>query len=113
MLNERSIEREALIYHLRVFDIASDQVIGYVDDINTEGVKLLSEEPIPPNKISRYRMELPKFYEGKNSVEFMAVTTWSEGNRSSDGFCDCGVKFLNLDPVERERISQLIGGYHI
>lgn len=113
VLNERNSNREALIYHLRVFDAETNKVIGYIDDISTTGARLLSEEPIPPHKVCRYRMELPRFYEGKKSVEFDAVTAWSEGDCDRCDFCDSGVEFVELDPMEKERISQLIGGYHI
>lgn len=113
MLNERCAERESLIYHLRVFDTESDKVVGYLDDISTMGARLLSENPIPAHTTSRYRLELPRFYEGKRTVEFEAETTWATGDCSSRDFCDCGIKFIDLDPLDRERISQLIGSYHI
>ena len=113
MLDERHVNREELIYHLRVFDAHSNQVVGYIDDINISGAKLLSEEPIPVNKVSQYRMELPRFFEGKKSIEFLAQTTWSGAHAEKNDFCDCGVKFLDLDPLERERISQLISDYHL
>jgi hypothetical protein len=111
---ERSAHREALIYHLRVFDAESNHVVGYVDDINTEGVKLLCEDPIPTNTVSKYRLELPRFFEGKKSVEFVARTAWSDGDDASKvDYYDCGVKFIDLEPQGRERISQLISGYHM
>lgn len=113
MFDERNADREALIYNLRVFDVITNRVIGYVEDISVSGARLLSEEPIAAKKMSRYRLELPKFYEGKRSVEFSAVTTWSQGDDCNRNFCDCGVRFVDLDPLERERISQLIGAFHI
>jgi len=117
LLDERHCEREALIYHLRVFDVDTDQVVGYIDDISVDGVRLLSEQPIPAYHVHRYRLELPKHYEGKRTVEFFGVTTWTSGwpsgNDEKNDFYDCGVKFLDLDPLEKERISQLIGGFRL
>lgn len=113
MLDERVAERESLIYNLRVFDVTTDSVVGYIDDISITGARLISEQPIPLQTLSRYRLELPKFYEGKRCVEFSAVATWSQGENNDRSFCDCGVEFIDLDPLDRERISQLIGGYHI
>ena len=113
VFDERRQDRESLIYHLRVFDLATNKVIGYVDDITTEGARLLSDEPIQPNSVHKYRLELPQFLEGKRSIELNALTTWSADEQASANFYDCGLKFIDTSPIEKERLTQLICSYRL
>ena len=59
MVEKRQLKRRHLIYYLRVFDRTTDQLIGYLVDITTGGLKLMSEEPLDINKTLQLRMELP------------------------------------------------------
>ena len=112
MSDERSVERVSLIYHLRVFDPAVEQVVGYVDDISIKGARILSEYPLP-SRVTNYRLELPFHHQGKRSVDLNAVTAWSNSENGVEGFIDTGVRFVDLCPMDQERLSRLIGGYHL
>jgi hypothetical protein len=76
MLERRKLKRRHLIYYLRVFNRLNDALVGHLVDITTEGVMLISEEPIEIDKDFTFRMALPTGMWGKDDIEFDAQSVW-------------------------------------
>ena len=110
MFNERSQPRQQLIYHLRMFDDATKQVAGYVSNISPEGVRLMTEEPIPLNSRFHFRLELPHLIEGKRVLELVAINMWTHTSDRSH-FYESGFRFESLSATERECIARLMFDY--
>ncbi|MBL4865444.1 MAG: PilZ domain-containing protein [Pseudomonadales bacterium] len=113
----RHKSREVLYYNLRVFDIDTNKVAGYINDISVDGVKLLTALPVCKGEVRRFRIDLPRrssedgHFRAFRSIIFDAVSAWaSDDDRAS--FYECGFQFVNLDAATRVLISELISDCH-
>lgn len=111
MREKRNSRRIHLIYYLLVFNDETNQLIGHVVDMATEGIKLMSKEPILPNKEYRFRMLLPSEMEGKSKqITFNVKCVWSQEKLYSD-FYGSGFQFKDISPDDIEIIKDLIGQF--
>ena len=107
MSEKRRIKRKHLIYYLRVFDINTDQVIGHLVDITTEGFMIMSEEPLEINTIYQLRIDLPEEILGSRQITFEAKSIRCEKDVNPD-FYNTGFLFKNINPNYFLTISQLV-----
>ncbi len=107
MQEKRKLKRRHLIYYLRVFDENSDQLIGHLVDITTEGAMLISEEPIKANTVFQLRMVLPAGIEGNKPISFDAQSIWCHKDVNPN-FYASGFQLLNPAPEDVEVIEWLI-----
>ena len=59
-VNNRRLKRWYLVMYLRVFDEDTGELLGHVVDINKQGIRLVSDKPIPSNQIFRLWVDVPK-----------------------------------------------------
>ncbi len=59
MEKKRSQKRWHLIYYLRVFDRDTNEMIGHLVNITTEGIMLISDQTIDLDKTFHLRMLWP------------------------------------------------------
>jgi len=107
MLEKRKFQRRHLIYYLRVFDRDTVNLLGHLVDITSEGVMVISENPIEVGKIFHMRMILPKEIIGKEQISFDAVSKWSAKD-VNPSFYDTGFEFQDVSRENIKIISQLI-----
>lgn len=84
MENKRKLKRRHLIYYLRVFDQSTGQLIGHLVDITKEGLMLISEQPLIPEKEYKFRMVLPTEILNKAEVSYTATVIWSKKDVNPD-----------------------------
>jgi hypothetical protein len=106
-IDERNQERWLLINHLRVFNGDNNQLLGHVVNVTTEGVLLLSEEPVAVDCEFHLKMEIP--LEGKTSteVELDARSVWSKAD-VDPFFYNTGFQFIHCSEKSINAISALI-----
>ena len=107
MDERRNLKRRHLIYYLRVFNDKTNEVIGHVIDIHTDGHLLISDKPLPTNQTFRLRMVLPTEINRHQEITFDAQSVWSRRDNIPD-FYNTGFKFIDLAPQYVETIRQLI-----
>ena len=107
MDERRKLRRRHLIYYLRVFNDATDEVVGHVIDIHTEGHLLISDHPLPIGHVFNLRMILPAEMNHTEAIRFDALSVWSRPDIIPE-FYNTGFKFLDMDPGHTETIRQLI-----
>ncbi len=107
--DRRAIHRRHLIYYLRVWDTATNNQLGHLVDINTDGLMLISEKPIETGK--RFNLEIRwQNMEGEpDAIRFQAMSRWSNNDVNKD-FYDTGFQLVDpteetLDPI-RDMIQQ-------
>ena len=80
MHEKRKIKRVHLIYYLRLFDKQTNNQVGHLVDITTEGIMMISEEPIEIGKDFSFKMPFneksPKggFWKGKIPLTYKAFS---------------------------------------
>ena len=107
MVEKRRLKRRHLIYYLRVFFRKTDQLIGHLVDITTEGIKLISEESIETNASFELNMSLPKEIQGSKQIAFDAESMWCKKDVNPD-FYITGLKLINVSRKDIQIIERLI-----
>jgi len=82
--NKRQLKRVHLIYYLRIFDSNSGINVGHLVDITTQGIMMISEEPIPVGKEFSLKMQLPGTITGREEIEFSAQSLWCKKDINPD-----------------------------
>jgi hypothetical protein len=107
MLDKRKLKRRHLIYYLRVYDMKSKNSLGFMADIHSKGIMLISDEPIETNKVFDLRMELPQKIGKKTYLEFSDKSLWSKKGINSD-FNETELSFEKIDEDSISTIESII-----
>lgn len=106
MKQNRKLKRRHLIYYLRVFEKNADQPIGHLVDISTEGMMLISEDPIKTGTVFELRMVLPVEIDGSREIIFSAESRWCREDENPD-FYNTGFQLINPS-LEHMKITGLL-----
>ncbi len=104
----RSLKRRHLVYYLEVYDDEANELLGHLVDLTTEGLKLVSKQRIPTNRIYKLRMMLPEGYFSEKDIYFEAKSMWSSNDVNPD-FYDTGFSAANIESRSQEIILELVG----
>jgi hypothetical protein len=107
MSEQRRLKRRHLIYYLRVFDAKTEQLIGHLVDITTEGVMLISESPKVTGVDYDLRMVLPTEIVGKKEINFSAQSIWCRKDINPD-FYATGFRLIDMEQEDRHTVEWLI-----
>lgn len=106
MAERRREKRKQLIFYLKIFDKYSDELIGHLSDITTDGFKLISEKPVDIDQPFNLKMNLSKKTVGGELIYFNAISMWCRKNEQLSDFYDVGFQFVDLAPMERKRLER-------
>jgi hypothetical protein len=107
MEERRSFRRRHHFYYSRVFDESTKKMAGRLVDLTTEGMKIISEEPIESKKTFKFKLVLPKSIEGKKTLTIEAKSRWSKQASNPDLY-DSGFELVNITAKKDRTIRQLI-----
>jgi hypothetical protein len=110
MQEKRKLKRWHLIYYLRVIERHTNCAIGHLIDISEEGMMLVSEEPIPIDRVFQFQMMLPEQIAGTKVWEFDAKSLWCEPDLNPD-LHKTGFHLINVLPEDIGTIECLIDDY--
>jgi len=110
MLEKRSLKRRHPIYYLKVYDSASNKLIGRVVDIHSQGMKLVSEKPVHEGSTHRLRLDLPSAIDNREYLEFEARSVWCGLDKNPD-FYDSGFQFTRINPNDQLTIDTVFENY--
>lgn len=106
--------RWSLMLFVPIYDAETDNVLGYIADINAEGMMLFSHEPVELGKtflLELHRSDLEEALLNQNiSVErlrFRAKSRWVDNGVEND-FHRTGLMFLNLSEQDHTIIKQIV-----
>ena len=110
MNENRKFERRHLIFYLRVFNNDTNELIGYLVDITSEGVMFMSEKPIEIKPDYSLKMILPENQTGKSFIKFRASCKWCKKDINPD-FYVAGFQFEQIDRPDKDIIFELIDDF--
>jgi hypothetical protein len=91
MLTDRRIERHQLPYFLEVFNRFTGKPIGYLGNISSEGLMLVSQLPMMVNVDFDLRLKIPGPEGDMHTIDFTATCLWSREDINprhyDSGFC--------------------------
>ena len=81
MTDERRIKpRRHLIFYLRVFNDETGELIGYLGDIHTDGIMVMSETPIKADQDFTLCVKLHTELSDQESLKFKARSRWCKND---------------------------------
>ncbi len=104
---KRGEKRRHLLCYLRVFDRAREELLGRVADITTEGMMLVSDEPVPTGARYRLWMEYPLEDADMGRILLEAESLWCRRAENPE-LHECGFAFVDLEPETARDIRRLI-----
>ncbi|MES9833693.1 MAG: PilZ domain-containing protein [Candidatus Thiodiazotropha sp. LLP2] len=108
--DRRAIKRRHLIYYLRVWKTEDNTPLGQVVDINSQGMMLIGEKPVPTGEEFNLKINLPESEEELNFLNFKAVCRWSSKDINT-AFYDSGLEFTDQSEEKIEALQRLIEDY--
>ena len=106
MGRERSLVRKRTSDYFLVYNRDTDELIGRLINLTTEGAMLISDDPIDVPTISKCKMVLPEEIEGCKEVTFDAKSKWCKRNEDFHWY-ETGYQFLNVSDVGKQIIILL------
>lgn len=104
---ERNQKRWQLVSYLRVFEYGTNELIGHLFDVTSEGIRLISEQPIATDKHYHLKMDLPGEADTVEPLLLTASCVWSKQDINPN-FWDSGFQLLEVAHEAKLRIEQLI-----
>lgn len=112
MSDKRKLKRIHLSCYLNVFMDGSPEPLGQVLDIQTDGMLLMSQRPMPQTEVMTFRIELPENVNGAGGIVVQASAVWSSKD-FDPGMYNTGMQFMHISEADIERIRILISDYGI
>jgi c-di-GMP-binding flagellar brake protein YcgR len=112
MLEKRKLKRRQLIYYLKVMDGKTNQLLGRLADITSEGLMLISEKTIETERNFHLDLLLPTGMRGGRMINIEARSLWSKRDVNPD-LIDTGFRFIKISPQDLETIDELIMDYEL
>lgn len=110
MHTSRKQKRKHLFYYLRFLERNSGRLIGHQVDITTEGIKLISKDPIEPHTDFQFALILPETVEGNKQIALDARSIWCKKDVNPD-FYAAGFKINNITPKDIRILGSFIEEY--
>ncbi len=103
---KRVIKRHHLSYYLKVYNRKTGKPLGYIVNISTEGLRLVSRVPLLTHTVFQFRVKLPREIEGERNIDFDALSCWCRPDASPDCF-DTGFKLVDTPQALLELVESL------
>lgn len=107
MKEQRKLQRRHLIYYLTVIDRETDRPIGFLVDITTSGIMLMSETPIETDKVFHLKILLQTDLSAKEYLNFDAKSKWCRSGVNSDIY-DTGFELIDATIDDFREIEEVI-----
>jgi hypothetical protein len=104
---KRKQKRRHLIYYLTVIDRETNNVIGYLVDITTKGIMLMSDNALQPGTVLHLKIMLQTEMSDKEYLHFDARVIWSKQSINGNSY-DTGLELLNVKPEDFREIETVI-----
>lgn len=104
---QRRQKRWYLVMYLRVYDQDTQELLGHIVDINKDGIRLVSDKAIPPNRSYRLWLDVPKENAAHQRIFLEAESLWC-GRDVNPDFYDTGFRILNIGASALLQLQLLI-----
>jgi hypothetical protein len=107
MRDKRNLKRRHLIYYLHIQERASGKPVGFLVDISTEGIMIMSEHPIEVGTMLELKIMLESEMSAKQYLYFDVKALRCEKSLNGSTY-DVGCKLLNLSDEDFREIEMII-----
>lgn len=106
-VENRKHKRWYLVMYLRVYRQDTQELLGHIVDISREGVRLVSDKPIPLNQTFQLWVDVPKENGARQRLELEVESLWS-GRDVNPDFYDTGFRIQNINTQALLQLKLLI-----
>lgn len=107
MTNTRKNNRRKTSDYFIAEDVNSGEVLGRVLDMSTDGLRLMTMEPISASRRLKGVIRLRKAVDGCHEITFEAECRWCLENERA-GWYEAGFKFCDLSPETLTTIKHVL-----
>jgi hypothetical protein len=111
MPERRTQPRKDFTYYMQLIDDDTKELIGYLTDISSGGLKVDSPIELPVNKDYRLRMDNIGAVADKPSMVFVARTRWCKVDYLDPFTYNVGFQIINIDPSDSLILHRVIATY--
>lgn len=104
---KRRLKRWYLVMYLRVYNQDDQSLLGHIVDINKQGMRLVSDNPIPVNRTFRLWVDVPREGNARQRILLEAESLWS-GRDVNPDFYDTGFRLQNISTQTLLQMQLLI-----
>ena len=104
---QRRMNRWYLVMYLRVYNQETEELLGHVVDIHKDGLRLVSDNPIPLKRRFQLWIDVPKEHTTHQRIFFEAESMWS-GRDVNPDFYDTGFRIINIGASALLQLQLLI-----
>ena len=112
MEERRKLERRHIMFYSRIFDRKTGKLLGYLGNITTDGVMVISEEPLRCDQDYKLRLDLPEDLYQQPVLNLDAHSLWCQTDIDPN-FFNTGFRLLGLEEMDRAIIEQILVDYRI
>jgi hypothetical protein len=110
MEERRKLERRHIMFYSRVFDRKTGQLLGYLGNITSEGIMLISETPMDVDVGIFLRIDLPDDMYAKPVLNLKAKSVWCKPDIDPK-FYTTGFQLSEITEDDLKIIDQIIDDY--
>jgi len=107
MKDKRKLKRRHLIYYLHVLERESGTHVGYLVDITTKGIMIMSEHPIESGAVLELKIMLSSEMSSKKYLNFDVKAVHCEKSINGTTY-DIGCQLLHLAAEAFHEIEMII-----
>jgi hypothetical protein len=105
-IDERNQERWLLVNNLRVFNAENNEILGHLMNVTTEGIMLISEQPLAVDAEFQLKMAV-SIGDETADIELDARSIWTKAD-DDPHFYKTGLQFTLCSEESIQAISSLI-----
>lgn len=103
----RHEKRRHLLFYLRVYEVGSQDVLGYLVDVSDDGLMLMSDREIETDCEYSLRVHLLDPVDGQQDLHLDARCLWCKRSVNRDIY-DAGFHIEKIDPKVLSTIQEVI-----
>ncbi|RKX23156.1 MAG: hypothetical protein DRP51_01150 [Candidatus Zixiibacteriota bacterium] len=105
MVERRKLKRRYTSEYVNVFDEATGDLAGHLDNITSEGMMIAGNKPVQPGKNFKFRIIFPFKVDDRKHIVIDATSIWCNQDENT-GFCETGYKFQSVSFEIIDRIQK-------
>jgi hypothetical protein len=112
MEDRRKLERRHIMFYSRVFDRKTGKMLGFLGNITTGGIMIISDEPLDFSVDYKLRLDLPEDLYHQAALNLDARSLWCQPDIDPN-FYNTGFALTDLDVLEHSIIERILVDYQL
>ncbi|HRQ64289.1 MAG TPA: PilZ domain-containing protein [Xanthomonadaceae bacterium] len=100
----RRARRKRATDFIQVVDTMTDEVVGRVGDLSSNGMMMLAPRPLVDDALYQFRFNLPDARHRTRRIEVGAHELWATPVAGEDQFL-CGYRFIDISPEDEALLA--------